>query len=109
MFLPIFSAAMILLGLGALIAIWIGANRQRAEERRALLASAETVEEALRAKSENDSYLQSFDLNFSATADGGLEISVNGEKFNGIASLPDEKLKRVLLAAVKEWNQERNR
>lgn len=65
---------------------------------------AEQIEDVLRAKAESDPYLKSFDIDFGTATDGGLEIWVNGEKYNGVASLPDEQLKKTLLAVVKEWN-----
>ena len=65
---------------------------------------AEQIEDVLRAKAQSDSYLKTFDIDFGTAADGGLEIWVNGEKFNGVASLPDEQLKQTLLQVVKEWN-----
>ncbi len=109
MIIPALGGAMILIGLGVLIGIGVGARRQRAEERRRVLESAETVADALRVKAESDSYLQSFALEFAETSDGGLEILLDGEKYNGIANLPDEKMKKIFLAAVKEWNNEKNR
>lgn len=65
---------------------------------------AEQIEDVLRAKAANDPYLKSFNIDFGTSADGGLDIWVNGEKYNGVASLPDEKLKQMLLQAVKDWN-----
>ena len=65
---------------------------------------AEQIEDVLRAKVESDPYLKSFDIDFGTGADGGLEIWVNGEKYDGVANLPDEHLKQALLQAVKEWN-----
>ena len=65
---------------------------------------AEQIEDMLRAKIESDPYLKSFDIDFGTAADGGLEIWVNGEKYDGVANLPDEHLKQALLQAVKEWN-----
>jgi hypothetical protein len=65
---------------------------------------AEQIEDVLRAKVEGDPYLKSFDIDFGTAADGGLEIWVNGEKYDGVANLPDEQLKQTLLQAVKEWN-----
>ena len=65
---------------------------------------AEQIEDVLRARVENDPYLKSFDIDFGTAPDGGLEIWMNGEKYNGVASLPDEKMKQVLLQAVKDWN-----
>ena len=65
---------------------------------------AEQIEDVLRAKVESDPDLKSFDIDFGTDQDGGLEIWVNGEKYQGVANLPDEKLKQTLLQAVKEWN-----
>ncbi len=65
---------------------------------------AEQIEDILRAKAENDPYLKSLDIDFGTAADGGLEIWVNGTKYDGVASLPDEKLKETLLQVVKDWN-----
>ena len=65
---------------------------------------AEQIEDVLRAKAANDPYLKTFELDFGTAADGGLEIWVNSEKYNGVANLPDEHLKQMLLQVVKEWN-----
>jgi len=65
---------------------------------------AEQIEDVLRAKAQSDPYLKTFEIDFGTAADGGLEIWVNGEKFNGVASLPDEQLKQTLLEVVKDWN-----
>jgi len=65
---------------------------------------AEQIEDILRAKAENDPYLKSFDIDFGTSSDGGLEVWVNGTKYDGVASLPDEKLKETLLQVVKDWN-----
>ncbi|GAB1469749.1 hypothetical protein MASR2M66_06260 [Chloroflexota bacterium] len=65
---------------------------------------AEQVEDVLRAKAASDPYLKNFDIDFGTAPDGGLEIWVNGVKYEGVASLPDEKLKQAFLEAVKDWN-----
>ncbi|GAB4572977.1 MAG: hypothetical protein Fur0017_25840 [Anaerolineales bacterium] len=65
---------------------------------------AEQIEDVLRARAANDPYLKSFDIDFGTAPDGGLEIWVNDVKYDGVANLPDEKLKETLLQAVKEWN-----
>ncbi len=65
---------------------------------------AEQIEDILRAKAENDPYLKSLDIDFGTAEDGGLEIWVNETKYDGVASLPDEKLKETLLQVVKDWN-----
>lgn len=68
---------------------------------------AEQIEDILRAKAENDPYLKSFDIDFGTSSDGGLEIWVNGTKYDGVASVPDEKLKETLLQVVKDWNSKK--
>lgn len=65
---------------------------------------AEQIEDILRAKAENDPYLRSFAIDFGTAPDGSLEIWVNGTRYDGVASLPDEKLKETLLQVVKDWN-----
>ena len=65
---------------------------------------AEQIEDVLRAKVESDPYLKSFNIDFGTAPDGGLEIWVNGEKYEGVATLPDEQLKKTFLQVVKEWN-----
>lgn len=65
---------------------------------------AEQIEDMLRAKVESDQALKSLNVDFGTAPDGGLEIWVNGEKYDGVANLPDERLKAALLQAVKEWN-----
>lgn len=65
---------------------------------------AEQIEDVLRAKTSSDPYLKSFDIDFGTAPDGGLEIWVNGEKYDGVANLPDERLKQTLLQVVKDWN-----
>ena len=65
---------------------------------------AEQIEDVLKAKAAGDPYLRSFNLDFGTGTDGGLEIWVNGEKYDGVANLPDEHLKQALLQVVKDWN-----
>lgn len=65
---------------------------------------AEQIEDVLRAKAAADPYLKKFEIDFGTAPDGGLEIWVNGKKYDGVANLPDEKLKQALLEAVKDWN-----
>ncbi|MBL8063727.1 MAG: hypothetical protein JNK32_11940 [Anaerolineales bacterium] len=65
---------------------------------------AEQIEDVLRAKAAEDQYLKSFDIDFATAPDGSLEIWVNGTRYEGMANLPDERLKDTLLQVVKEWN-----
>jgi hypothetical protein len=65
---------------------------------------AEQIEDILRAKAEKDPYLKQFDIDFGTAPDGGLEIYVNGVKYDGVANLPDEQLKQAFLDSVREWN-----
>lgn len=65
---------------------------------------AEQIEDVLRAKIAKDPYLKSFEIDFGTATDGGLEVWVNGTKYDGVANVPDERLKQALLEAVKDWN-----
>lgn len=65
---------------------------------------AEQIEDVLRAKAKSDPYLKSLDIDFGTGEDGGLTIWLNGVKYDGVASLPDERVKEALLQAVKDWN-----
>lgn len=65
---------------------------------------AEQIEDVLRAKIANDPNFKSVEIDFGTAPDGGLDIWVNGTKYNGVANIPDERLKQALLEAVKDWN-----
>lgn len=65
---------------------------------------AEQIEDVLRAKAKSDPYLKSLDIDFGTGEDGGLTIWLNGVKYDGVANLPDERIKEALLQSVKDWN-----
>lgn len=65
---------------------------------------AEQIEDMLRAKLENDPVLKSFSVDFGTGKNGGLDIWVNGEKYESVDKLPNEHLKQVFRQAVREWN-----
>lgn len=65
---------------------------------------AEQIEDVLRARVAADPALKPYDIDFGTSEDGSLDIWVNGEKYNGVASLPFEDLKQTLLQVVKDWN-----
>ena len=65
---------------------------------------AEQIEDVLRAKIASDPELKALEIDFGTAEDGGLENYVNGTKYDGVANLPDERLKQALLEAVKDWN-----
>lgn len=64
---------------------------------------AEQIEDILRAKLEADPYLQQFKIDLGTAPNGGLEIWVNGQSFDGIESLANERLKSAFREAVKKW------
>lgn len=64
---------------------------------------AEQIEDILRAKLQADPYLKQFEIDLGSAADGGLQIWVNGQAFDGIEALPDERLKAAFREAVKKW------
>jgi len=65
---------------------------------------AEQIEDILRAKLNSDPF-NKFDIDLGTAADGSLEIWVNGEKYESVKALPDEKLKSAFNEAVKKWNE----
>ncbi len=65
---------------------------------------AEQIEDILRAKLEGDPALKSFRVDFGTARDGSLEIWVNGDKFDSVDALPDEKLKQAFKDSVSEWD-----
>jgi hypothetical protein len=65
---------------------------------------AEQIEDILRAKLNSDPF-NKFDIDLGTAADGSLEIWVNGEKYESVKALPDEKLKNAFNEAVKKWNE----
>lgn len=66
---------------------------------------AEQIEDILRAKLEADPYLEQFKIDLGTAPDGILEIWVNGNKFDGVESLPDERLKAAFREAVQQWER----
>lgn len=66
---------------------------------------AEQIEDILRSKLEADPYLKQFKVDLGTAADGSLEIWINGEPFNGIEALPDERLKTAFRQAKDQWSR----
>ncbi len=65
---------------------------------------AEQIEDIIRAKLEADPYLKRFKIDLGTAKEGGLEIWVNGKAYQGIDTLPDEKLKQAFRDAVAQWD-----
>ncbi|MFZ5911767.1 MAG: hypothetical protein ACOYYU_17295 [Chloroflexota bacterium] len=65
----------------------------------------EQIEDILRAKLEADPYLKQFKIDLGTAPDGSLEIWVNDKQFDGLESLPDERLKAAFREAVQQWEQ----
>jgi len=66
---------------------------------------AEQIEDIVHAKLAADPALAEYKVDLGTAADGGLEISVNGEKYAAIDAIPDEKLKQLLHDAVEQWDK----
>jgi hypothetical protein len=64
---------------------------------------AEQIEDILRAKLKADPALQNYDVDLGTGEGGGLEIWVNGKKYQGANELPDEKLKEAFRASIRKW------
>ena len=66
---------------------------------------AEQIEDILRARLVKDPYLKQFEIDLGTSQDGGLEIWVNGQVYDGIEALPDKRLKQAFRQAVDQWNK----
>lgn len=64
-------------------------------------AIEELVQEALAAHPE----LAGYKVDLGTAPHGGLEIWVNGEKFDGVEALKDERLKQLFREVVDKFNQ----
>ncbi|NBD35616.1 MAG: hypothetical protein GVY30_06415 [Chloroflexi bacterium] len=91
------------------------AARQRAgsevgmygEEKGERLASAfvEQIEDIFRAELERDPSLASYKIDLGTSADGGLEIWVDGECYTEVDHLPDARLRTAFQRAVQAWER----
>ena len=66
---------------------------------------AEQIEDVVQAKLAGDPEMAKYKVDLGTRPDGGLEVSVNGEKYDGINAIPDEKLKKLLHEAVAQWEK----
>lgn len=66
---------------------------------------AEQIEDIIHARLKADSYLSQFQVDLGTASDGGLEIWVNGEAYQDVNALPDERLKQAFKEAIKEWDE----
>ena len=66
---------------------------------------AEQIEDILRARLKSDPALAVMDVDLGTAPDGGLEIWVNGKRYTDVNLLPDERLRQVFQAVIKEWEQ----
>jgi hypothetical protein len=64
---------------------------------------AEQIEDIWRAKLAENPALKDYQVDLGTAPDGGLEITVNGEKYRSVDALPDARLKELFLEAVAKW------
>jgi hypothetical protein len=65
----------------------------------------EQIEDILLAMMQADPELAQMEVDLGTSADGGLEIWVNGESYTDINQVPNEKFRQVFQQAVKQWDQ----
>ncbi len=66
---------------------------------------AEAIEALLQDVLASYPELSGYKIDLGSAPDGGLEIWVNGEKFDGIDALKDEKLKQVFREVIEAFNK----
>jgi hypothetical protein len=44
-------------------------------------------------------------LDFGTAIDGSLEIWVDGERYNSVEEIPDERIRRAIAEAVEKYNR----
>lgn len=66
---------------------------------------AEAIEGLLQEALQSHPELAGYQIDLGSAPDGGLEIWVNGEKFDGIDALKDENLKKVFREVVAAFNK----
>jgi hypothetical protein len=63
----------------------------------------EQIEDILHARLNSHPELSGYQIDLGTGPDSGLEIWVNGEKYESIESLPDAGLRQVFKEAIEEW------
>jgi hypothetical protein len=66
---------------------------------------AEQIEDILRALLQAHPELNHYDVDLGTSPDTGLEIWVNGQKYDQIEDLPDDGLRQVVYEAVQKWEK----
>jgi hypothetical protein len=64
---------------------------------------AEQIEDILRAELEKETDLPRYSIDLGTAPDGSLEIWVDGQRYDSIEQLPDERLRRAFQRAVEQW------
>lgn len=66
---------------------------------------AEQIEDILHARLQAHPELSHYDVDLGTARDGGLQISVNGQKFSSVDDLPDDGLRQIFQEAIDSWNK----
>ncbi len=66
---------------------------------------AEQIEDILQAKLAADPELQKYKVDLGTGPDGGLQIWINGQKYDQIDAIPDARLKALFEEAVAAWGK----
>ena len=115
---------LIAIALGGILVVWSLARRVRSQrsfpdppslsqvadarieegEARAALVS-EQIEEMVKEKLSEYSDLHGKQLDFGTSSDGSLDITFEGESFSSIETIPDERIREAIAAAVEKFNR----
>lgn len=77
----------------------------RAEGEKLAAPFAEQIEDILRGLLQAHPELSHYDIDLGTSADAGLEIWVDGQKYNQIEDLPDDGLRQVFYEAIQKWEK----
>jgi hypothetical protein len=67
---------------------------------------SEVIEDMVNARMARDPDLKRIALDFATSADGGLEIWVDDERYESVDQLPASRLKTYIAQAVEQYNRE---
>jgi hypothetical protein len=77
----------------------------QAEDEKLAAPFAEQIEDILRGLLQAHPELNHYDIDLGTAPDSGLEIWVNGQKYNQIEDLPDDGLRQVFYEAIQKWEK----
>lgn len=79
---------------------------RRISQERIASPVSEVIEDMVRARMASDPDLKGITLDFGTSDDGGLEIWLGDECYQGVDALPNSRLKGHIAAAVAEYNRD---